>query len=83
MTIDIIRTDLDIDLAELRSVLARHPFPANQDDILAVLVARRERSRLLWRAAALDRSRAYSSADEVCDEIARSTASGMPPLPGR
>jgi len=83
MTIDIIRTDLDIDLAELRSVLARHPFPANQDDILAVLVARRERSRLLWRAAALDRSRAYGSADEVCDEIARSTASGMPPPPGR
>lgn len=83
-TIDhVIGTDLDRDLAQLRGVLARHHFPTRQDDILALLVARHEPSRLLWRAAALDRSRDYRSADEVCDEIARSTGGGMPPPPGR
>ncbi len=64
-------------------MLARHPFPASQDDILAHLVSRQERARLLWRAAALDRSRTYGSIDEVCDEIARFTDAGMPPPPGR
>lgn len=85
MSIDAVRTDLDTDLGELRAVLARHPFPASQDDILALLVARHEPSRLLWRAAVLDRARTYVSADEVCEEIARSTGSGsgMPPPPGR
>jgi hypothetical protein len=80
---DAIRTDLDTDLGELRAVLARHPFPASQDDILAYLVARQERARLLWRAAALDRSRTYDSVDEVCDEIACFTDARMPPPPGR
>ena len=74
---------LDTDLARLRAVLARHSFPTSQDDILALLVARHEPSRLLWRAAALTRSRAYHSVDEVCTEIARSARSGMPPPPGR
>jgi hypothetical protein len=74
---------LDTDLADLRAALARHPFPATQDDILALLVARHEPSRLLWRAAALDRTRAYHSLDAVCDEIARSAGVGMPPPPGR
>ena len=74
---------LEADLAELRAVLARHPFPTSQDDILALLVARHEPSRLLWRAAALDRTRSYSSADEVCDDIAGATNTGMPPPPGR
>jgi hypothetical protein len=74
---------LDTDLARLRAVLARHSFPTSQDDILALLVARHEPSRLLWRAAALTRSRSYHSADEVCAEIARSASSGMPPPPGR
>jgi hypothetical protein len=76
-------TDLDTDLAELRALLARHPFPTSQDDILALLVARHEPSRLLWRAGVLSRSREYHSALEVCDEIARSTGPGMPPPPGR
>lgn len=71
------------DLADLRTALARHGFPTSQDDILARLVARHEPSRLLWRAAALTRTREYRSVDEVCDEIARSSAAGMPPPPGR
>ncbi len=84
MSIDnTIRSGLDSDLAELRAVLARHRFPISQDDILALLVARHEPSRLLWRVAALSRTRAYLSVDEVCDEIARTTDSGMPPPPGR
>jgi hypothetical protein len=80
---DAIGTDLDRDLAQLREALARHPFPTRQDDILALLVARHERSRLLWRTASLDRWRDYWSADEVCDQIARSGDTGMPPPPGR
>lgn len=83
MSIDAIRTDLDTDLAQLRAVLARLPFPASQDDILAHLVSRQERARLLWRAAALDRSRTYRTIDEVCDEIAGFADAGMPPPPGR
>jgi len=74
---------LDTDLADLRAALARHPFPTSQDDILALLVVRREPSRLLWRAAALSRSRDYQSADEVCEEIALAAGPGMPPPPGR
>ena len=53
---------LDTDLTELRAALARHPFPTGQDDILALLVARHEPSRLLWRAAALS-GPGYASAD--------------------
>jgi hypothetical protein len=78
-----IGTELDRDLSALRTALARHPFPTRRDDVLALLVARHEPSRLLWRAASLDRARWYRSADEVCDEIARSTTVGMPPPPGR
>ena len=78
-----IGTDLDTDLANLRAVLARHPFPTSQNDILALLVARHEPSRLLWRVAALTGSRAYHSPGEVCAEIARSAAIRMPPPPGR
>ncbi len=80
---DAVGTDLDRDLAQLREALARHPFPTCQDDILALLVARQERSRLLWRAAALDGRHDYFSADEGCDEIARRSDAGMPPPPGR
>jgi hypothetical protein len=83
MSIDAIQTDLDTDLAQLRAALARQPWPATQDDILAHLVSRHERARLLWRAAALDHGRTYGSADEVCDEIARVADVGMPPPPGR
>ena len=74
---------LDTDLNALRAALARHPFPTGQDDILALLVARHEPSRLLWRAAALSRSRRFESADEVCEEIALAAGPGMPPPPGR
>lgn len=63
--------------------LAHHRFPTTQDDILALLVARHEPSRMLWRAAALTRTREYRSADEVCDEIERVGREGMPPPPGR
>ena len=80
---DAIGTELDRDLAALRAALARHPFPARQDDVLALLVARHAPSRLLWRAASMDRARWYRSADEICDEIAASTTVGMPPPPGR
>lgn len=80
---DTIGDDLAGDLTELRAVLARHPFPTTQDDVLALLVARHVASRLLWRAAALDRTRAYHSVDEVCDDIAQFAGSGMPPPPGR
>ena len=80
---DAIGTDLDRDLARLREVLARHPFPTRRDDVLALLAARHENSRLLWRVAALHRARQYFSADEVCGEIARPRDAGMPPPPGR
>ena len=80
---DAIRTDLDTDLAQLRAALARQPWPATQDDILAHLVSRQERARLLWRAAALDHGRTYDNPDEVCDEIARFADTRMPPPPGR
>lgn len=78
-----IGTGLDADLAELRAVLARHPFPTTQDDILALLVARHEPSRMLWRVAALSRTRVYHSADAVCGDIAHVADTGMPPPPGR
>jgi hypothetical protein len=74
---------VDADLLELRAVLARHPFPTGQDDILALLVARHEPSRMLWRVAALSRTRQYQSVEEVCDDISRAAGSGMPPPPGR
>jgi hypothetical protein len=76
-------TGLAGDLTDLRASLARHPFPTSQDEILAHLVAGHEPSRLLWRAAALRRTREYYSVDEVCDDIAGSADSGMPPPPGR
>ncbi len=80
---DTISDNLASDLTELRAVLARHPFPTTQDDVLALLVARHVASRLLWRAAALNRAREYHSVDEVCEEIAQFAGSGLPPPPGR
>lgn len=76
-------TDLDADLAELRVRLARLPFPATQDDTLALLVARQAPSRLLWRVAALSRTRTYRSLDEVCAAITGFAGGRMPPPPGR
>ena len=69
--------------AAARSCWPGSPSRPRQDDILALIVARHEPSRLLWRAAVLDRARPTESADEVCDEIARSTDVRMPPPPGR
>jgi hypothetical protein len=71
------------DVAEIRALLARLPFPAQQDDVLAALVRRQAPSRLLWRAGCLTRTRRYHSLDEVCAEISRPpTAAGSPPPPG-
>jgi hypothetical protein len=72
----------DTDLAELRRELARLPFPARQDDVLAALVRRRSPSRLLWRAGSLSPTRRYHSIDEVCAELARPAGPGSPPPPG-
>jgi hypothetical protein len=74
---------LDADLTELRAMLARLPFPTQQDDVLAALVRRQAPSRLLWRAGALSRTRRYHSLEELCDEIGRPTEQGSPPPPGR
>ena len=74
---------LDADLAELRVRLARLSFPATQFDTLALLVARRAPSRLLWRVAALSRTRTYRSIDEVCAAITGFAGGRMPPPPGR
>lgn len=63
--------DLEPDLAALRVVLADHPFPTHQDDLLAALVGRREPVRLARRLTALSRTRAYVSLDDVCDEVRR------------
>ena len=73
---------LDTDLAELRQVLARLPFPAHQDDVLAALVRRHAPSRLLWRVGSLSRTRRYHSIDEVCTEVARPGDHRSPPPPG-
>jgi len=80
---DTVGTSLLDDLSELRAVLAHHRFPTSQDAMLALLVARHEPARMLWRLAALSRTREYHSVDEVCDEIERSGRVGMPPPPGR
>lgn len=76
-------TGLDADLAELRVRLVRLPFPATQDDTLALLVAGRAPSRLLWRVAALSRTRSYRSLDEVCAAITGFAGGRLPPPPGR
>ena len=73
---------VDTDLAELRRELARLPFPAHQDDVLAALVRRRSPSRLLWRAGSLSPTRHYRAIDVVCAELARPAGPGSPPPPG-
>ena len=84
MSIDrAIASGLDTDLADLRAVLARHPFPTHQDDVLALLVARHEPARLLWRAAALAAPGSTARSTRCATEIAQSTGTRMPPPPGR
>lgn len=74
---------LEADVIGLRTALARLGFPAQQDDVLAVLVQRRASSRLLWRVGVLPRTRRYSSLDEICDDVAGASRPGAPPPPGR
>jgi hypothetical protein len=74
---------LEADVIGLRAALARLRFPAQQDDVLAVLVQRRASSRLLWRVGGLPRTRRYSSLDDLCDDVAGGSGPGAPPPPGR
>jgi hypothetical protein len=62
---------LEQDLDDLRAALLAHPFPTQQDDLLAVLLGRREPVRLAWRLSRLSRTRTYHSIDEVFDDIRR------------
>ena len=57
------------DLDDLRRVLADQPFPTHQDDLIALVVARREPARLACRLSSLSRTRTYASVDEVCDAV--------------
>ncbi|MFQ6170858.1 hypothetical protein ACK8HX_04565 [Oryzobacter sp. R7] len=68
--------DLESDLAALRAALADHPFPTQQDDLLAHLLGGRRPVRLACRVAALSRTRSYASVDEVCAEIRRLAGAG-------
>jgi len=62
---------VEADLSDLRLALAAHPFPSDQDHLIAGCVARRTPSRLLWRLACLSRTRTYLTLDDVCDEVCR------------
>ena len=83
MTIETRPTAVERDVEDLRAALARLPFPALQDEVIAALVNRRAPSRLLWRAGSLSRTRLYRSLDEVLDEISSPRGHGSPPPPGR
>ncbi len=67
------------DLNDLRQVLSGHPFPTDQDHLLARCVARRSPARLMWRLSYLSRTHSYSSLDEVCTEVCR--CAGLPKDP--
>lgn len=62
---------LEADLSALRVALADHPFPTHQDDLLALLVHRREPARLACRLSTLSRTRSYDSLDDLCAELRR------------
>ena len=64
---------LHADLADLRQALAHHRFPTDQDHLIAACIARHAPSRMLWRLAALNRTRAYHSLDQVCSEVVEFT----------
>ena len=76
-------TALEADLTEIRAALARTPFPAQPDDVLASLVRGRAPSRLLWRVGGLPRTQRYHCLDDLCDDVAAGPGSGAPPPPGR
>ena len=84
MTIEQTRPSaLERDVEDLRGALARLPFPALQDEVIAALVSRRAPSRLLWRVGSLSRTRLYRSLDEVLAELLSPRGHGTPPPPGR
>ena len=72
---------LDADVTGIRAALARMPFPAGVDDVLATLVRQRAPSRLLWRVAGLPRAQRYLSLHDLCDGVARGPGAGAPPPP--
>lgn len=61
---------LERDLADLRTALAGHRFPAQQDDLIAACLGRHEPARLYCRLAGLPRTAVYDSLDEVLDAVA-------------
>ncbi len=65
------RAGVEDDIIDLRQALASHPFPTDQDHLIARCVARRSPVRLMWRLSCLSRTRSYASLDEVCVEICR------------
>lgn len=69
---------LATDLALLREVLAEHPFPTRQDDLIAACLVRHQPARLCRRLAGLDRTHDYTSLDEVCAEV---VATALPVTP--
>lgn len=65
---------LSADLALLRDVLADHPFPTRQDDLIAACLVRNQPARLCCRLSRLDRTHDYASLDEVCADVVATTA---------
>lgn len=66
------------DLADLRAVLADHPFPARQDDLIAACLVAGAPARLCCRLARLDRTHDYASLDEVCADVLATTPPRAP-----
>ncbi|QIM22277.1 hypothetical protein G7075_15910 [Phycicoccus sp. HDW14] len=64
---------LAADLQQLRGVLAVHPFPARQDDLIAACLVAGAPARLCCRLARLDRTHDYASLDEVCADVVATT----------
>ena len=66
------------DLAELRAVLADHPFPTHQDDLIAACLVANQPARLCCRLSRLSRTHTYTSLDEVCADVASAALAGSP-----
>ncbi len=60
---------LERDLADLRAALEGHPFPAQQDDLIAFLLGRQEPVRLCCRLSRLPHAAVYVSLDEVVEAV--------------
>ncbi|MBM6401743.1 hypothetical protein [Phycicoccus sonneratiae] len=61
---------LTLDLDALRAVLAQHPFPSCQDDLIAACLAAGAPARLCCRLARLDRTQRFASLEEMCAAVA-------------